>query len=57
MSAYDSYLVWRWPAALALLSASGLFSALMSEGLGDVWAWIALGTPLAVAARHVIRKP
>lgn len=40
--------LWRWPIVLGLLSGSGLLSALVSEGLGDVWSWFALGVPVAV---------
>jgi hypothetical protein len=47
--------VWAWPVALAVLSASGLVSALVSDDLGDAWAWWALGLPLAVMARHSLR--
>ena len=42
--------VWAWPIALGLLTSSGLVSALVSDGLGDAWAWFALGTPVAVMA-------
>ena len=41
--------VWAWPIALALLTASGLASALIVDGWGDWWAWLALGTPVLVA--------
>jgi hypothetical protein len=44
--------VWAWPVVLALLSASGLVSALVSDGWGDAWAWVALGLPLAVMGRY-----
>jgi hypothetical protein len=43
-------IVWRLPVALGALTASGLLSALVSDGIGDVWSWIALAVPLAVAA-------
>jgi hypothetical protein len=49
--------VWRWPAALALLSVFGLLSALL--GQGGVWwglSWIALAVPLATIAWHAIRS-
>ena len=38
--------VWFWPLVLALFTATGLVSALFSEGWGDAWAWIALAVPL-----------
>jgi hypothetical protein len=40
---------WRAPIALGVLTASGLLSALVSDGIGDVWSWLALAAPLAVA--------
>jgi hypothetical protein len=40
--------LWGWPVAIALVTASGLASALVSDGWGDVWSWIALGVPVAV---------
>jgi hypothetical protein len=48
--------VWAWPIALAVLSASGLLSALVSDDWGDRWSWLALGLPLVVMARHGLRK-
>ena len=47
--------VWAWPVALALLSASGLVGALVSDGWGDAWSWFALGLPVAVAAWFGLR--
>jgi len=55
--------LWDWPLALGLLSASGLLSALVSEGWGDVWSWVALGGPcvlmawLGLARRGTSRHP
>lgn len=40
--------LWGWPIGLAVLTASGLFTALVSDGAGDVWSWFALGVPVAV---------
>ena len=45
---------WAWPVALGALTASGLFSALVSDNWGDVWSWVALGVPVAVMARHAM---
>jgi len=42
--------LWGWPLALAVLTASGLLSALVSDGWGDVWSWVGLGVPVAVMA-------
>lgn len=42
--------LWGWPIAMALLTATGLLSALVSDGWGDVWSWFGLGIPAAVIA-------
>jgi len=42
--------LWGWPLVIAALSASGLASALVSDGWGDAWSWVALGIPVAVTA-------
>jgi hypothetical protein len=47
---------WRAPIVLGVLTASGLLSALVSDGIGDAWSWFALAAPLAVAARCVWRR-
>lgn len=44
--------LWAWPILLGLLSATGLLSALVSDGWGDAWSWFALGLPVAVMAWH-----
>ena len=38
------------PAVLAVLSAAGLVSALFGDGTWDVVSWLALATPIAIAA-------
>ncbi len=40
--------VWGWPVALALLTAAGLLSALLGDGLWDAVSCVALGIPTAV---------
>lgn len=42
--------LWGWPIAYGLLSASGLLSALFSDGWGDAWSWLALGLPVLAMA-------
>lgn len=49
--------LWRWPAVLGLLTASGLVSALVSDTLGDAWAWLALGVPVGVMVWFGVRRP
>ena len=48
---------WRAPIALGVLTASGLLSALVSDGIGDVWAWIGLAAPLIAAGYCIWRRP
>lgn len=48
--------LWGWPLLLGLLSASGLVSALVSDGWGDAWSWFALGLPVAVMAWYGWRR-
>lgn len=38
--------LWLWPVMLAMLTATGLVSGLVSDGPGDIWAWIGLGIPV-----------
>lgn len=42
--------IWLWPVVLGVSTTSGLLSALVSDGWGDAWSWIALGLPVAVMA-------
>lgn len=41
--------VWALPALLGLASAVGLVAGLVSEGVGDWVAWVALSLPLLAA--------
>lgn len=53
----DSFLrLWGGPLLLGLLTASGLVSALLSDGAGDVWSWLGLGVPVAVMAWYGLRR-
>lgn len=40
--------LWLWPVVLAALTLSGLISGLVSDGVGDFWAWIGLGVPVLI---------
>lgn len=46
--------MWGAPIALGVLTASGLLSALVSDGWGDVWSWIGLGVPVLVMAWYAV---
>ena len=48
--------IWRVPAALGVLTASGLVTALVADGAADVWPWLALATPLVVAIGCMRRR-
>ena len=48
--------MWGWPVALALLTAIGLLSALLGDGLWDAASWIALGIPTAACFWFGLRK-
>ena len=47
---------WGWPIVLGVLSGTGLVSALLADGWYDWWSWLGLGLPLAVAARHWLKR-
>jgi hypothetical protein len=48
--------VWSAPIMLGLISASGLITALLSDGIGDVVSWIALAVPVVVGLWHIVRQ-
>lgn len=41
--------LWFWPIVIALLTAMGLVLGLVSDGWGDVIAWVGLATPITAA--------
>jgi hypothetical protein len=47
--------IWGAPSALGVVSAVGLLSALLADGLWDVLSWIALSAPVAVCIRSLWR--
>jgi hypothetical protein len=54
----SSMQVWRWPVVLAVLTVSGLFSALL--GQSGVWlplSWLLLGIPLLVILWRLPLRP
>jgi hypothetical protein len=48
--------LWGWPIVLGLSTASGLASALASDGWGDAWSWAALGAPVVVITERGLRR-
>jgi hypothetical protein len=48
--------VYGGPILLGVLSIAGLLSALMSEGPGRYFSWLALGAPVALTAWFFARR-
>jgi len=48
--------IFAWPAAIALLSAAGLFAALLGEGAWDVLSWAGLGIPALLGVRGLSKR-
>jgi hypothetical protein len=46
--------MWTAPTILGVLTVSGLVTALVSDGWGDVWSWIGLGVPVAVMGWYAL---
>jgi hypothetical protein len=46
--------MWTAPIVLGVLTLSGLLTALVSDGWGDVWSWIGLGVPVAVMTWYAL---
>lgn len=41
--------VWFWPIVIGLLSTAGLIIGLIYDDLGDAFAWVTLGIPVALS--------
>jgi hypothetical protein len=48
--------VFGMPIIIGLLSLSGLLSALLFDGAGRYFSWIAVGSPIILAAWFFIRR-
>lgn len=48
--------IWGMPIALGVVSAVGLLSALLGDGVWDALSWIALTIPIAVPLWHIARS-
>jgi hypothetical protein len=45
--------IWGMPIVIGILSAIGLLSALLGDGVWDALSWAALATPVVVTLWHV----
>lgn len=48
--------VWTAPIVLAVVTAAGLISALVSDAMGDAVAWLALAAPVVVVCWYLPRR-
>ncbi|MDR6914143.1 hypothetical protein J2X66_001007 [Pseudomonas sp. 3296] len=48
--------VFGTPAFIALLSAAGLFAALLGDGVWDALSWLGLGVPAFFALRGLLQR-
>jgi len=46
--------IFGWPVVLAAVTALGLVSALLGDGVWDVASWLTLGAPLAALLHRLI---
>ncbi|MFJ7285868.1 hypothetical protein [Pseudomonas sp. NPDC099000] len=47
--------VFATPTVIALLSAAGLFAALLGDGVWDALSWLGLGVPAVLALRGLLQ--
>ena len=48
--------VFGTPTVIALLSAAGLFAALLGDGVWDALSWLGLGVPAFYALRGLLQR-
>jgi len=48
--------VFSAPLAIGLVSATGLFAALLGEGVWDALSWIGLGIPVWISVRGLLKR-
>jgi len=48
--------VFKTPVMIALLSAAGLFAALLGDGLWDALSWLGLGLPAWLGLRGLLAR-
>ena len=50
------WIVFSVPLAIGLVSAIGLFAALLGEGAWDALSWIGLGIPVWISVRGLLKR-
>lgn len=53
----STWMVFRWPALLAVVSIAGLTCALLGDGMADILSWLLLGSLPLVMAIAWLRTP
>ncbi|MGK9416841.1 hypothetical protein ACSSUR_11875 [Pseudomonas cedrina] len=48
--------VFSVPLGIGLLSAAGLFAALLGDGVWDSLSWVGLGVPAAIGVRGLLKR-
>ena len=48
--------IFAWPALIAVLSAAGLFAALLGDGMWDALAWVGLGVSASLGLSGFWRR-
>lgn len=48
--------VFSTPTVIGLLSAAGLFAALLGDGVWDALSWLGLGVPAILALRGLLQR-
>jgi hypothetical protein len=55
-SSGNSWTVYSGPLLIGVLSVAGLLTALLSEGAGRYFSWIAVGAPIVLTAWFFARR-
>lgn len=50
------WMVFSTPIVIALLSAAGLFAALLGDGIWDALSWVGLGVPAFLALKGLLKR-
>ena len=48
--------VFSVPLAIGIVSATGLFAALLGEGVWDALSWVGLGIPVWISVRGLLKR-